>query len=151
MTNKEILKILTEVCDVLPDYADTIGEFCDQPAQFNFVTDVMQKLFDLKYALSEDTTEVPKVATEPSIHRFKNIYEIRKAFEKCKSAEEVQKIIKSIPSCFGDFKVKYYSSDGGFMITYTYYDTKQGDMAEDGFWVFFAEGWQLGIEDDYLI
>jgi hypothetical protein len=148
MTNKEILKIINEVCDVLPDYASTIEEFCDQPAHISFVSDVMQKLFDLKDALEgEDETPKASKIEEPSIGRFKNIYEIRKAFEKCKSSAEVQKIVKSIPSCFGNFKVRFYSSDGGFMVTYTYYDTKQGDIAEDGFWVFFAEGWQFTFDD----
>ena len=147
MTNKEIIKVLNEVCDVLPDYAETIGEFCDQPAQFNFVTDVMEKIFDLKYRLEGEDSKPKTVKADEPIGRFKNIYEIRKAFENSKSTEEVQKIVKSIPSCFGNFKVRFYNSDGGFMVTYTYYDTKQGDIAEDGFWVYYAEGWQISLDD----
>ena len=70
---------------------------------------------------------------------MEHIRDVRECFNYCKDRNDVEKVIKMIPNCFGSFEVEYGDDEETFTIV-NYYEENGVDECEEAEYEFYMEG-----------
>jgi hypothetical protein len=70
---------------------------------------------------------------------MEHIRDVRECFNYCKDGNDVEKVIKMIPNCFGSFEVEYGEDEETFTII-NYYEENGVDECEEVEYEFYTEG-----------
>lgn len=81
-----------------------------------------------------DGSKLDKLLSKPMAH----ISDVRECFNYCKDRNDVEKVIKMIPNCFGSFEVEYDEDEETFTII-NYYEENGVDECEEAEYEFYTE------------
>ena len=96
-----------------------------------------ESLYNLGYEfvkLSSDDNQLTKLLDRPMRH----ISDVRRCFNYCTDGNDVEKVIKMIPGCFGSFDVEF-SEDGETFTIINYYEENGIDECEEAEYEFYSE------------
>ena len=81
-----------------------------------------------------DGSKLDELLSKPMTH----ISDVRKCFNYCKDKNDIEKVIKMIPNCFGSFEVEYDEDEETFTII-NYYEENGVDECEEAEYEFYME------------